>query len=485
MALTKVSRHMVNEKTISSKDFGVLGDGVTNDAAAFRALWNYLRDEWYDNSQSYTVYLHGEIVIDDPTEDLAGVAAFIMDFPCTMIGNVGSTISIDNLSSTTMSAFQIGTYASRGVGTRKLSSIKLDCNDSCSGITFADLFQGKGIADDIQVQNCVLALQNGLRVCNVQEFWAHRWTMVNCDTGLKVEGGGSVTRAEGSDGSYTTSGGPAYNNNNQFNGMFVQNPDEYGIWITQAENTSFSGLVQGTWNQWAFYCSGGDDIRMFDMWFETPAAAHQEVQFTSSYDGRIIVENVHLVSTGADFVVNGARSLTILGGTQLGQYDVNDTDCEVIIDHNESSGGTDLGRKVILSGATQIMSNTEETGRGLIPYNKGQYIKQTIPVSTTEYIKRFGNESTSNTSKGGWGVLHVRDSAGNQCVLEFFFTAAGSYPACTVSSTEKVGTMSGAGATFTITRSGSSPNHIVDIQLENTSGANTLSYECWLYLSQF
>lgn len=470
---------------IEGAQAGIVADGTTNDAVAFRRLWDALRDDWYDNGLDHEVKLSGDIVIDNPAEDLAGTAAFIMDFPCVMRSNLSNVISVNNLSSTTMYAFQIGTYASRDEGVKKVTDFRVNCNNACSGITFADLFQGAGVAYDIKVENADAAGQVGIRCVNVQELWVQRWTMLECDTCLFLEGGASVNRAEGTDGSYSLGSGAANNNNNQFNGMTVQQPDDYGIRITQAENCSFSGVIQGTWSQWAFYCEGGDDIRLYDIWFETPSATHNEVQFTASYNGRILVENTHLTSPGAEFIVNGARSLTLLGGNNLGSLEVNDDTIPVIMDFDETGGGSNLGAYVELSEFRRIQSNTEEAFRFNTPTKKNIYSKQTIPASTTETIHAYGNDSTGDETKGGWGIIHMYNASGTQCVTEFFFTAQGSFPACATSIVDKIGTQAGASANLTITRAGSSPFHLLEIKLQNTDASNTLSYECWLYTSQF
>ena len=475
MALTKVSQQMVNGTTIDAKDFGLACDGVTNDQAAFRSLWNFLRSEWYDNSKSYTLKISGDVLLDAPSvidfdqgSSSPQTTYYMCDFPLTWEMDGNHTITATNVGTLGV-LFQFGSYDSRFLG-QHVRGVKLDT--TIDGFVLSSRYQMRSTFEGLQVNNARI----GFRCIGCQDVNFTDLKAEDCTTGIRVDvnNGGRVS---GSNGSYSYSTSNNQNTNITFTAT-CQGCDDSGFEVLEGRQITIQdSVVQGgPPTNGHIYLDGGSRITIKNVWLETSGATHRELVGTSNFTGSIYIQNILGPTVGDIAEFDGGEITWDNLSAWTGIVRVN-SGATMIADRKPVTTLSGVTRSVILNEMLPIDgATTSGIKQSSLPQGKVYFAKNEINDGDTDQVDQFGSSSTEDKSKGMWGTIAVYNpTASSQLVADFWVTGGnGTTP--TVVTDEKIGTFAGIGCSLTSTLAASTPNKVIRLNFANSSG-NTLQYE--------
>lgn len=460
------------EDPVTTTSFGVIGDGSTNDAAAFRSFWEYLRGEWYNHGRSHTARIVGNILLASPVEDCAGQAIYVCDFPVTLEGDYGSQITVTG--STAASIFQIGTYASPYY--RSLTNVRINGNGTAGGFALADTAQGRLRGSNLVASNCTTAF----RAVNLQDAFLKGLVAVSPQIGFDLTQG-NVPRVYGSNGSYWVLSQPSHCNNNSFE-VVVQAPVTTGILCSGGINNTFTGLVQGgTPAGWFLDAVDGSGLSIRDFWLETSSTPHRELRFRDSFSGTATLLNVTGATTGANATILGGKITWFDAASWIGRIDAV-APATVICDH---SGGAARTGPILCLDRFQPVAVCTDTVADQAPMNRALFSKGEVAAGSAFVFAKWGQDASGNECKGIRAYVHLWETGtSNQCTIEMFADGRATYPAARSSVEEKLGTLAEVHCAVQAYKVGASPYHQMRTSIQNNS-SHPVRYEIWYHVFAF
>lgn len=454
---------------ITPEQFGCIGNGVANDAAAFRAAWLAMRASWYVSGTPLKLVLTGKYLLTSPVQDRSGVATLVMDFAGEILGLEGSEIRVSGVSGFIV---QVGTYASNA-NRRKVSGLYVRSMDGLQkGVCFDALFQGNTKVENVTAQGTLA----DLTVSNCQEMFARGLkSLSSLEKGFHIANTG-ISRAEGSNNSYTAASGTSISNNNEFE-VFVQSPAQRGIHIQGGTQNKILGLVQGAGSDTFYFVDIEEtpDIHLDNLWLESSNANHRELITRSTFTGRLLMTGVRAETIGAYGRFEGGTIIVSAGGGWRGRWEIL-APAQVITDTNTAQGYLGTRLPLVLN-VLQPIQGATDTATGGSPQNRRLFYKGTVAAGGSFRFFSGGKDASGNESKGFVARVHLWNTAGTaQCTAVFYVDGRGTYPAVRSLIEEKLGALADCSATLTSTRAGSTPFHILYGDL-GYSGAATLRYE--------
>lgn len=473
MSLTKVTNSMIVGAPLKPSDFGAVGDGITDDSAAIRLMWLSARNNWFDNGVPAKIDLSGTYYLASPVEDLANVAIFIMDFAGDVTASQGGYIKVGG--SSTGYIFQIGTYDSRNSRMGFFGVTVESDTGTHAGFMFANCFQSQKKADNLTALSCTTTFA----LVNCQELFVDGWkSKDSTNIALHLTASGA-TRAEGSDGSYSSSTAFSANNNNHIN-ISIQSPAGTGYLHEAGVGNLVTGLGQGdtATGEYMVDISGGSSIAIRDFYIEQ-TAIHRELIVKSGFTGSVILDNVYAATTGSILAIEGGNVFINGGSSWTGKLLISNdaavfTDALPLAGYQSGSQLAFVGTKNLpVLSATSSLSDVD-------PQNRRRFYKGVIASGGTNYVDFFsgGSNASGNETKGFIAKVHVwEQGTTNQCTSIFYVDGRATYPNTRSVIEEKLGTLAGANAQLTAPKSGGTPYHIIIGRLTNLSVSNDLSYE--------
>ncbi len=454
---------------IKAQYFGIDGLLGSDHTEQFRNIWDFLRYQWFSIGNAYTFEIDVNINVTNPTEDVAGIAVYILDFPCVMTMARDKLISVEG--SSAEAVLQIGTYETYPLY-KEINGIRIDSGSTAGGYVFADCFQGLLVADNLVSQNSTVSY----KVVNCQEIFARSLISRSPETGLVVSGN-NEPRASGSNGSYSTGVGTSISNNNHLE-VFVQAPTVSGVEIYNGTQNKVSGLVQGVDSSgWFVDIIGGTEHYLSDLWLESSTGVHRELRFRDTFTGSATLVNVHGATIGSQATIDGGTLTWLSSESWVGRIDVGDG-ASVITDYR--GGAARTGNIHFIADSLPVLHNSSVTD--VRPSNRNSFHKGVITGGDIYRFESFGNDASGNESKGFRAYLNcINNSTGAQCTVEVFADGRASFPNVRSSVEEKLGAMLDVGVSLNIYKAGSTPYHILRAEISNDNTTDDISFELWSY----
>ena len=305
------------QESISVKDFGALGDGTTDDTAAFQA------------AQTYAASIGGSIItIPSGTYVLTNFDIInnniIFEGETSGYGYTNVTTNVTLIPSATATYVArlkgvAGSYVINASAQSGFKNVVFNCPTAGSCLYGLFIDSGNTILEQVTIQyfqyGCVLAAGGN----------ANRFT--NCAFVLNTKVGFGATEAVFSGTLYPTVAGISTTTENTAFTMtgciFRQN--DFGMVLRQAENCLFSGCVFESNNQAGLYIYRPDNANVFGMNF-------QSCWFENNYSAYTSGSTSYSITGNAMFLIT--NSSTYIAWTSLNQAGY-----QLLIDSQTHAGG--------------------------------------------------------------------------------------------------------------------------------------------------
>jgi|18_taG_2_1085343.scaffolds.fasta_scaffold06401_2 hypothetical protein len=339
---TTVATYLNNRHIINVKDFGAVGDGVTDDFPAFTAAKTYIEN----------LATRPELVVPAGTYYIDG--ALSIDFIMRGEGSRNSVLLFDNTSAGYALTVGAATVTDFNKGLIGIGLEDPSTNSILHGILFRHCVQGHAVVKDVFVQQYDEATSKSFSFENCQDITFENLSSLGGNRGLDLD------PASGS------------NTNLTFINFDGQNDAEWGVYATSAnceQITFIGGVIQDVADGQLVNLDSVDNFGFVGTWFETTFATHKEV--VANNCANLNFTNAHFTSNGAEVLIKGTTNASFNGcyfqpqiaGTG-GSIRLEDTAMATVLGCSPEVNAVDVGTTVIAIGH-DLTVNDLEPGSGV------------------------------------------------------------------------------------------------------------------------